>query len=214
MLFRSKTASDNRKRFGFFGCLPLLDPDLSLKEIEYVMDSLKADGIALFSNTGDRWLGDPLFKPVMRELNRRKAVVFIHPSVARCCRGLVPGVGDTTVEFDFDTTRTVGSMLYSGTLAENPDIRFIINHSGAAVPALSGRMKDQVRGKQGAVIPGGPEGAWEEMRKLYFECAHATFPAPIAAVMKFAPITQLLFGTDFPVWPYDTTTSQIGRAHV
>ena len=47
------------------------------------------------------------------------------------------------------------------------------------------------------------------MRKLYFECAHATFPAPIAAVMKFAPITQLLFGTDFPVWPYDTTTSHI-----
>lgn len=207
--FGGKTAADNKKRFGFFGGLPLPDVDLSLKEIEYVFESLKADGIALFSNTGDRWLGDPLFKPVMQELNRRRAVVFIHPSVARCCRGLVPGVGDTTVEFDFDTTRTVGSLLYNGVLAEMPDIKFIVNHSGAAVPVLSGRMRDQVRGQQGKSIPGGPEGAWEELRKLYFECAHATFQAPIAAAMKFAPTTQLLFGTDFPVWTYDTTTSHI-----
>jgi 6-methylsalicylate decarboxylase len=150
-----------------------------------------------------------LFKPVMQELNRRKAVVFIHPSVARCCRGLIPGVGDTTVEFDFDTTRTIGSLLYNGVLAQMPDIKFIVNHSGAAVPVLAGRMKDQVRGKQGASIPGGAEGAWDEMRKLYFECAHATFLAPISAVMNFAPPTQILFGTDFPVWPYDTTTSHI-----
>jgi predicted TIM-barrel fold metal-dependent hydrolase len=145
----------------------------------------------------------------MQELSRRKAIVFIHPSVAKCCRGLVPGVGDTTVEFDFDTTRTIGSLLYNGVLAQMPDIRFIVNHSGAAVPVLAGRMKDQVRGDQGKVIPGGPAGAWDELRKLYFECAHATFPAPIAAVTRFAPTTQLLFGTDFPVWPYETTASLI-----
>jgi 6-methylsalicylate decarboxylase len=207
--FGAKVARDHPSRFGFFTALPLPDRDASLKEIEYGFDALKADGVMLFSNTGDKWLGDPLFRPVMEELNRRKAVVFIHPSVAKCCRGLVPGVGDTTVEFDFDTTRTIGSLLYNGVLAQMPDIRFIVNHSGAAVPVLAGRMKDQVRGEQGKAIPGGPAGAWEELRKLSYECAHATFQAPIAAVTKFAPPSQLLFGTDYPVWPYETTTSLI-----
>jgi predicted TIM-barrel fold metal-dependent hydrolase len=207
--FGAKVAHDNPARFGFFAALPLPDRDASLKEIEYSFDALKADGVMLFSNTGDKWLGDPLFRPIMEELNHRKAAVFIHPSVAKCCRGLVPGVRDTTLEFDLDTTRTVGSLLYNGVLAQMPDIHFIVNHSGAAVPALAGRMRDQVRGEQGRVIPGGPAGAWDELRKLYFECAHATFQAPFAAVTKFAPTTQLLFGTDYPVWPYETTTSLI-----
>jgi predicted TIM-barrel fold metal-dependent hydrolase len=118
---------------------------------------------------------------------------------------LVPGVGDTFVEFDFDTTRTITSMLFNGTLSQNPDVRIIVNHSGAAIPALSGRIKDQVRGDRGLAIPNGSAGAWEEMRKLYYECAHASFAAPIAALTKLAPTTQLLFGTDYPVWPYETT---------
>jgi len=207
--FGAKAARDNPRRFGFFAALPLPDLDASLKEIEYGFDSLKADGVMMFSDTGDKWLGDPLFRPIMEELNRRKAVVFIHPSVPNCCRGMVAGVGDTTLEFDLDTTRTIGSLLYNGVLAQMPDIRFIVNHSGAAVPVLAGRMRDSVRGEQGKVIPGGPDGAWEELRKLYYECAHATFQAPIAAVTKFAPPSQLLFGTDYPVWPYETTTSHI-----
>jgi predicted TIM-barrel fold metal-dependent hydrolase len=203
--YGAKTASDNPKRFGHFAVLPMPDVDLTLKEIEYVFDTLKADGIVMFTDTGDKWPGDPLFRPIYQEINRRKAAVFFHPSVPKCCRGLIPGTSDTTLEFDFDTTRAVTSLLNNGVLAQMPDIRFIINHAGAALPALSGRIKDQVRNKQGSSIPGGPAGALEEMRKLYFEVAHATFPSPLAAMMKLAPTTQYLFGTDFPVWPYDTT---------
>jgi predicted TIM-barrel fold metal-dependent hydrolase len=207
--YGAKVASDNPKRFGHFVVLPMPDVDLALKEIEYAFDTLKADGIVMFTDTGDKWPGDPLFRPVYQEINRRKAAVFFHPTVPKCCRGLIPGTGDTTLEFDFDTTRAVTSLLNNGVLAQMPDIRFIINHAGAAFPALSGRIKDQVRGKQGASIPGGSAGALEEMRKLYFEVAHATFPAPLAAMMKLAPTSQYLFGTDFPVWPYDTTVGPL-----
>ena len=90
----------------------------------------------MFSNTGGKWLGDPVFFPIFQELNRRKAVVFIHPSVPNCCRNLVSGIPDTVLEFDFDTTRAVTSLLYNGVLGRMPDIRFIVNHSGAAVPVL------------------------------------------------------------------------------
>jgi predicted TIM-barrel fold metal-dependent hydrolase len=203
--YGAKVASDNPKRFGFFAVLPMPDQDACLKEIAYAFDTLKADGIVMFTDTGDKWPGDPMFRPVYEELNRRKASVFFHPSVPKCCRGLMPGTGDTTLEFDFDTTRAVTSLLNNGVLAQMPDIRFIINHAGAALPALSGRIKDQVRNKQGAMIPGGSAGALEELRKLYFEVAHATFAPPLAAMMKLAPSTQYLWGTDFPVWPYETT---------
>jgi predicted TIM-barrel fold metal-dependent hydrolase len=170
---------------------------------------LKADGVALFSNTGNKWPGDPAFFPVFEELNRRKAVVFIHPSVPNCCRNLVSGVGDTVLEFDFDTTRAVTSLLYNGVLGRLTDIRFIVNHSGAAVPVLSGRIRDEVRGDEGKAVPNGPAGAWDEMRRLYFEIAHAAYPTPLAALLEFAPVSQILFGTDYPVWPYETTASQL-----
>jgi 6-methylsalicylate decarboxylase len=209
--FGAKTVSDHPKRFGLFACVPLPNQDAVLKEIEYAFDTLKADGLMLFSNTGNKWPGDPEFRPMFQELNRRKAVVFFHPSVPNCCRNLVPGVGDTTVEFDFDTTRAITSLLFNGVLAEFPDIRFIVNHSGAAVPVLSGRIKDQVRGNRGKAIPNGSAGAWEELQKLYFECAHASYPAPMAALTKFAPPTQFMFGTDFPVWPYTTTINPLNE---
>jgi predicted TIM-barrel fold metal-dependent hydrolase len=205
--FGAKIVSDHPKQFGFMASLPLMDQDGTLKEIEYAFDTLKADGISLFSNTGEKWLGDPMFIPTFQELNRRKAVVFIHPSVAKCCRTLVPGVGTGVVEFDFDTTRTVVSLLYSGRLSQVPDVRFIINHSGAAIPTLAGRIKDELRdpGAKDRV----PKGAFYELQKLYFECAHATYQMPIASVRSFAPPTQLLFGTDFPIWPYETTANLI-----
>jgi hypothetical protein len=141
-------------------CLPFPAQDGSLKEIEYAFDTLKADGIGLFTNSGDKWPGDPAFQPVFAELNRRKAVVFFHPLVPNCWRNLVPGIGD----------RAITSLLVGGTRTKFPDIRFIVNHSGAAVPVLSGLIKDR--------IPGGPErfpkGVLYELQKLYYEVAHAT----------------------------------------
>ena len=79
-------------RFGIFAPLSMMNIDATLKEIEYAFDTIKADGINLQTNYGDKWLGDPVYKPVLEELNRRKAVVYVHPLVAACCGRL--SVGD------------------------------------------------------------------------------------------------------------------------
>jgi predicted TIM-barrel fold metal-dependent hydrolase len=203
--FAAKIVSDNPKRFGFFAVIPFPDTDGSLKEIEYAYDTLKADGVGLLSSIGDKWPGDPAFRVPFQEMNRRKAVTFIHPFVPKCCRDLIPA-GEASVERDFDTTRAVTNLLYSGTLAEFPDIRYIINHSGATVPVLAGRIKDRVPGAStyGAkpmsegITPKTPKGVFYELRKLYYECAHAGYPAAMAALTAFAPPSQYLFGSDFP----------------
>jgi len=215
--YGAKAKEMNPKRFGFFASLPARSVDTTLKEIEYAFDTLKCDGVELFTNTGDKWWGDPIFLPMFDELNRRNSAIFFHPTVANCCHNLA-GLGDGVVEFDFDTTRTMVSLLYNGVLSRCQNIKWIVNHSGAALPTLAGRVKDRVPGA-GSNINGKfnrtegkndkiPNGTFYELKRLYFECAHATYPMPMAALRAFAPTTQFLFGTDFPIEPTESTVQQ------
>ena len=123
--YGAKVVSDHKTRFGLFALLPLPMIDESLKEIEYALDTLKADGVGLVSSYGDRWLGDPWFKPVMDELNRRRAVVYVHPTDAPCCQELFPGGQPGTVEYNTDTARTIYSLLYNNSATRYGNIRFI-----------------------------------------------------------------------------------------
>jgi predicted TIM-barrel fold metal-dependent hydrolase len=216
--YAAKLVDEHPKKFGFLAILPFGNIDVSLKEIEYAYDKLKCDGVGILSNIYDKWPGDPMYFPVFEELNRRKAVMFIHPFVPKCCRGLVKGVQDYVVEFDFDTTRAVTSLLYNGVLSKCPDIKMIVNHSGAAVPVLSGRIKDRVPGNESrdhrdvdvnGVNANIPKGAIYELKKLYYECAHATYPAPFAALQKFAQPDHIMFGTDYSAEPMESTVRNL-----
>ncbi|HSU87957.1 MAG TPA: amidohydrolase family protein, partial [Terriglobia bacterium] len=138
--FAAKLMSDYPGRFGLFASLPLPDIDGSLKEIEYAYETLKADGIYLFTNFGqtplygDKYLGDPMLAPIYEELNRRKAIVYTHPKDNYCCRDVIPGVGSATIEYGTDTTRAIQSLLTSGTAAKYPEVRFIFSHGGGTAP--------------------------------------------------------------------------------
>ena len=133
-------------RFGLFPVVPLPDIDGSLREIEYAFDVLKANGIGIVTNysdaSGSKWLGNPAFTPVFEELNRRKAVVFVHPIVASCCQKLLPDVSPLVSEIPQDTTRAVTNLLFTGTFSRFRDIRFIFSHGGGDVPIVMGRLHD------------------------------------------------------------------------
>jgi len=203
--FCAKMVSDHPKSFGFFASIPFPDADGALKEIEYAYSTLKADGIGILSSINEKYPGDPLFRPAWEEMNRRKAVTFIHPYTPRCCRTLIES-GEASVERDFDTTRAVTNLLYSGTLSQLADIRYIINHSGADVPVMAGRIKDRVPGASSfgakkqtdGITPKTPKGVFYELQKLYYECAHAAYAPAIAALRAFVPPSQMMFGSDFP----------------
>lgn len=193
-------------RFGLFAPLSMLDTDTTLKEIEYVFDTLKADGVGLQSNYGDKWLGHASFKPILEELNRRKAVIYVHPLVAACCGQLSVGTFPAVIEVPHDTTRTVTSLLLSGTFARLRDIKWLFSHAGGTIPMMAGRI-DAFYGKRPNLKEFAPEGIEGELKRLHYDTANATHPAQMAALLKLVAVSQVTYGTDYPYFP----TTQIDQ---
>ncbi len=193
--YAAQMAQDHPSRFGLFAVIAPPDVPGSLKEIEYALDTLKADGIGLLTSYRDKYLGDPAFAPVYEELNRRKAVVYVHPTAPDCCRGLVPGIPPGSIEYATDSTRTIAHIVFGGTAAKFPDIRWIFSHSGGTLPFLTGRFIRLAEERKPAHLPDGPLPAF---RKFYYELAQGNTPGQIAALLKMVSISQVMYGTDYP----------------
>jgi predicted TIM-barrel fold metal-dependent hydrolase len=209
--YAAAMAAANRGRFGVFASLPFADVASSLREIEYALDVLRADGIGLMTNYDALWPGDPRFAPIFDELNRRKAVVYFHPTAAACCIGLIPGLAPATLEFPFDTTRAIASLMHGGVLARCPDIRFIFSHGGGTIPMVAVRLAaamERTRKELCERMPGGPLGA---LRKLYYDLVNVTHPMSFNAVRELAGVSQLLHGTDYPYWPTGGTAAGLAK---
>jgi len=192
-------------RFGQFATLPMIDVDSTLKEIAYVFDVLKVDGVGLQTNYGDKWPGDAAYRPIFEELNRRKAVVYFHPLVATCCARLSVGTFPAVIEAPHDTTRAVVSLLLSGTFARNRDTRFLFSHGGGTIPMLAGRI-NFFHGQAKNLDQFAPDGIEAELRRLYYDTANATHPASMAALLKLVPSSQVVYGSDYP---YVTMNAQV-----
>lgn len=194
--YGARLVQDHPTRFGLFAAMPLPAVDATLEEIAYAYDTLKADGVALFTSYGDTWLGNSAYRPVMEELNRRRAVVHVHPTAANCCRNLdyAPGVAPGSLEYGTDTTRALMGVAFSGDAVRFPSIRFIWSHAGGTAPFLAGRIEGASRGAGERL----PKGFIAEARKFYYDLAGAANAGAVASLLKLVPVSQVLFGTDFP----------------
>jgi predicted TIM-barrel fold metal-dependent hydrolase len=193
-----KLEGEHNGRFGTWAMLPLPHIDESLKEIAYAFDTLKVDGVGVMTSYGDKWLGDPQFAPVWEELNRRKATVYTHPTSPNCCANLVAGVPDYMIEFGSDTARTIASLILTGTSQKYSDINWIWSHGGGALTAFAERFLVQVVSVppyKGKISRDTME---RELKRFYYDTAQITGAVTLEALSKLVPVSQIVYGTDFP----------------
>jgi len=220
--FQARRVRDHGARFGAFALLPLPDADAALEEIAYALDVLKLDGVGLFSSVTDRYLGDPLFDPVFDELNRRRAVAFIHPTHCEAPEHTGLHAPPFVVEYVFDTTRAIVNLIYTGTLKRCPNIRFIVAHGGGAAPFLAQRIA-MMEGHRGAK---NVTGVLPALRSLYYEIASTTSNFALRSLQALADPARILWGSDLPFvygtrlkeevehWEHDDGFDAAGRAAV
>jgi predicted TIM-barrel fold metal-dependent hydrolase len=197
--YGARMCSDYKGRFGLFAVLPLPDVEASLREIEYSFDTLKAEGVGLLSNWGNKWLGDDSFKPVLDELNRRKTLVYTHGAAPACCGGsFVPNVPETTVEYNTDVSRTIVSLIVSGTATRTPDIRYILSHGGGTITALTGRFLGADASADNLARTPEPNSRLHHLRRFYYDTAASTNPVNMQSLKMLVGASQIVFGTDHP----------------
>jgi len=193
--YGAKLVKDHPGRFGLFATISPPDIEGSLKEIEYAFDTLRADGLGLLTSYQGKYLGEAAFAPVYEELNRRKAVIYVHPLAPLCCARVVPGIPPGSIEYATDTTRTIAHLVFSGTSIKYPDIRWIFSHSGGTLPFLTQRFVQQQKVQKHAHLPNGPIA---EFRKLYYELAQGNTTGQLGALLQMVSVSQVLYGTDYP----------------
>jgi predicted TIM-barrel fold metal-dependent hydrolase len=202
--YGARLVAEHPGRFGLFAILPLPDVEGSLREIEYAFDTLDADGIALTTNYMDKYPGDEAFAEVFDELDRRKAVVYFHPTAASFAFNVIPNIPPPTIEFPFDTTRAIVSLMFGGTLHRCPNIKWIFSHGGGALAMIANRLVGLAKNRH-ELNARVPNGVMHELSKLYVDVVGVTTPGALRAVLDIVPMSHLLFGTDFPFWAPDIT---------
>jgi predicted TIM-barrel fold metal-dependent hydrolase len=191
--FAAELARDHAGRFGFFATLTLPDVDAALAELEHAFDVLGAAGVVLLANTHGRYLGDPGDEPLLAELDRRGAVVFVHPSVLP--GPAVDGVPPFAADFLLDTTRAAYRLVQSGAVRRYARLKIVLSHAGGFVPYASHRLMLPLLA-QGGRTPGE---ILDDFRSFYFDTALSGSPAALPSLLAFARPGHVLFGSD---WPY------------
>jgi predicted TIM-barrel fold metal-dependent hydrolase len=194
--YAAKLAADHGRRFGAFTCVPMDDMDAALKEVAYGFDVLKAQGVGLFTSYSGHWLGDVQFDPLFAELERRKAIVYVHPTSAACCARLIPEVADTLIEYGTDTTRAIASYVFRGSARRFPNVRMIWSHSAGTMPYLIERFDGADHSP--AAKAQLPDGFRASIGRFWYDIAQASNPVATRALRSVVPMERIVFGTDYP----------------
>lgn len=208
----ARMIADHPNCFGAFAILPLPDVGAAIREAEYALDTLKLEGVCLLSHVGDRHLGQAPDDELYAELDRRNAVVFVHPLRNQARNMPAYGYPSGMTELVLDTTRAIHNLLWSGTFGKFPNIRWIMPHGGGTVPFLVYRMSAMNNNPRVAAnLPGGSVAS--ALRSLHYDVAECCAPGPLKCLMEIADPSRVMFGSDFPFSRHRTPKDDV-KSHI
>jgi predicted TIM-barrel fold metal-dependent hydrolase len=185
------------RRFGAFAVVPMWEIGDAIDEIGHALDVLKLQGVCLFASYGERFLGDPHFDPLLAELDRRQAVVFVHPALHPSSRNLELPWPGFMMEYLFDTTRAAVHLVFSGATERFPRIRFVLAHAGGLVPYFAWRLSvSPMIDARLQQVP--PDQIFARLGHFWYDTALSPAPQTMACLAGVARPEQIVFGTDWP----------------
>jgi len=194
--FAAELKSKYSGRFGSFAVLPMPFTDLACREATYALDTLNAEGVVLLGSTEGIFLGDTSLDELMEELNKRKAIVFVHPNLHVTSQELKLKTPGFMVEFICDTTRAAVNLIFSGTLEKYPDIKWILSHAGGFLPYVGWRISlGNLMSEFAGTVP---QGVMHYIRRFYYDTALSASPYAMASLKELVDPSHILFGSDFP----------------
>ncbi|MEV8094519.1 amidohydrolase family protein [Kitasatospora sp. NPDC085879] len=193
--YSAELVKDRPDRFGFLATVPLPDLDAALDAATHALDDLAADGVSLLANNGGVYLGDPAHDDLLAELDRRGAVVHVHPSDLPAPP--VPGIPPFAADFLLDTTRAAANLVLHDVPRRYPDLKIVLSHGGGFLPYASHRIAAALFAETGR----GLDQIFEDLAGFYFDTALSSSPAALPSLLAFARPGHVLFGSDWPFAP-------------
>lgn len=179
-----------------------------ISEAAYALDTLHADGVTLFTRyDGYKYLGHTDFAPLWPELNRRKAVVFVHPTHSVDTNLVNPGLPQPVIDYPHETGRTAVDLIVSGTIQRNPDVKIILSHAGGTLPYLATRAAHLL--VDIGLTDISPDVFLDAAHSFYFDLALSGNHWSLGLLMKFAKPGHVLYGSDFPYAPTATINKHV-----
>ncbi|MFC2101940.1 amidohydrolase family protein [Bacteroidota bacterium] len=196
--------------FGGFATIPMLNQQAAIKELNYALDVLKLDGVCLMTNYLGKYLGDSYFDPFFNELNKRNAVVFIHPTDPGEEHDFKLGFPNALIEAPFDTTRVVANLMYNGILDKYPNITYILSHGGGTIPYIAWRLASIEYGQNEKRTPvvqalydflvnREPTKGLKHLKKMYYDTANVSGDYMVKTLQAFAGPDHIVFGSDLSI---------------
>lgn len=197
------------RRFGCFAILPLPYVEDSLEELEYALDELKLDGVCLLTNYKGQYLGDEAFDALFDELNKRKVVVYIHPTDPVGVYDPKLEIPNSLIEGPFETTRAVTNLIHTGTTDRCPNIKYILAHGGGTIPFLAWRIalskysKKEIRPSifrmlHDFLIKKSPDTGLNILKNMYYDTGLTSSSYALKAMQEFVGPSRIVFGSDLP----------------
>lgn len=202
--FAAGVVAAHPTRFGQFAALPLPDVAGAVAEAVYALDELGANGVVVLSHAGGVYPADPVLDPLLEELNRRAAVVLVHPTSPPHWEAVARGRPRPLMEFLFDGARAAVDLALSDRLTRFPDIHWVFTHGGGVLPLLADRIDLFL-----AHVGGGAPRSRDLLSRFWYDSAGTPFPLQLPALAAVVGTERLLYGSDFCFTPPAAVAAQL-----
>ncbi|WP_344663169.1 amidohydrolase family protein [Catenulispora subtropica] len=190
----ARVVADHPDRFRALATLPLPHVLASVDELSRAMEEDGMPGAAVGTSILGRPLSSPDFEPMFAVLNRRRAVLFVHPVGDSAGSPLMQASGlDWVIGHTVEVATALLQLFRAGLTEKYPDVRIVVPYMGGFLPFLIQRL-DLCRDHY---LPVGSPSAGQLMRRVMYDTANP-LPAALRLTVEAVGAERLLLGTDYP----------------